>query len=88
MGELKKWIPLEKAIPEKQGLYLITYINQTKAFSDAARYNPMEEKWFWDEEETQVVLREISAWMELPAPYQPEAETYNILLKGGEYVHI
>ena len=64
-----QWIPVTERLPEKEGLYLITCVDDSGApFVDASLYDPPTDRRgaIWD-------FPNVVAWMERPEPY-----------KGGE----
>jgi hypothetical protein len=61
------WIPTSERLPEKDGYYLIT--------SNGRVYETYYQDGFWlDPIEFYRVYRSVTAWQNLPAPYNPKGE--------------
>lgn len=65
-----RWIPVSERLPEKEGLYLITCVDDRGTpFVDASLYDPPTD-WrgaIWD-------FPNVVAWMERPEPYKGKEE--------------
>ena len=65
-----EWIPVEERLPEKDGAYLVTMVEEL--VGDGNPFVGMEVfedgTWYADEDDFHPVI----AWMPLPEPYQPE----------------
>ena len=69
-AEPERWIPCRERMPDKEGLYLITCIDDSGAlFVDASLYDPPTDRRgaIWD-------FPNVVAWMERPGPYKEGAE--------------
>lgn len=59
---IDKWIPCSERLPKKDGLYLVSVINDhNRRYSKTCWYHG-HEKWF--------ARQDVVAWMPLPKPYK------------------
>ena len=69
------WIPVSERLPKKGGWYLVTWEDQFKTVRGVTVSEFVDPKGLTDIGHFEgFVLREITAWMELPKPYKEEVE--------------
>ena len=62
----QRWIPVTEQLPEKDGLYIVSVINDhNRRYSKTCWYHG-HEKWF--------ARQDVVAWMPLPEAYEPTKE--------------
>lgn len=69
-ADAQRWTPCSERLPEKEGLYLITCVDDDGTpFVDASLYDPPTDRRgaIWD-------FPNVVAWMERPEPYRGEEE--------------
>lgn len=64
------WIPVEEKLPEKNGFYLVTLNNSCTDFclwKDKKGFGMLGTRWY--------PCEEVTAWRDLPKPYEPKEKT-------------
>ena len=62
----QRWIPCSERLPEKDGLYIVSVINDhNRIYSKTCWYHG-HEKWF--------ARQDVIAWMPLPEPYREDGD--------------
>jgi len=62
----QRWVPCSERLPEKDGLYIVSVINdRNRRYSKTCWYHG-HEKWF--------ARQDVVAWMPLPEPYRKDGD--------------
>ena len=64
----QKWIPCSERLPDKEGLYIVTNLNDKFSPVSSRYFNKRGDSSFWSGHP----LSEVTAWMPLPEPYREE----------------